>query len=51
MIKAILYAVATVISLIALFYISLFAVVPIAFLILLFSTHKPRKRPVRRSSE
>lgn len=44
MIKGILYAIATILSLIALFYISLFAVIPIAFLVLLFSTHKPRSK-------
>lgn len=47
MIKGILYAAATILSLIALFYISLLAIIPIAFLVLLFSTHKPRPRPGR----
>lgn len=48
MLKSILYLAATIISLIALFYIATFAffiaLLPIAFLILLFSTYKPRPR-------
>ena len=51
MFKSILYLAASIISLIALFYIAAFvffaALLPIAFLILLFSTYKPRPRSGR----
>ena len=46
--KAILYALATIISISFLGSLALIAIVPAAFLILLFSTHKPRKRQTKK---
>jgi len=46
--KAILYAIATIISIAFLGSLAVMAIVPIAFLILLFSTHKPRKRQTKK---
>jgi len=42
MIKLLLYTAATVLSLIALGYLAIFAIVPIAFLVLLLSNHRPK---------